>query len=512
MARTGGSGQSKLFTKQAGGHPPVRSDITLGACAATDFAGRRDLPDVLAFADYAAEPNLTYDLARERLESGCVFDDKAMFPLPKQAQGKVRSLTVLNPLDEFVLRTYVGRCSASVAAATDESVLNGLIRRPGPGWFSADFRDQARKRREFQRDLYEAPETLGVGFFDIKDFFRSCRHDPLGSLLLDAGAPPGAVHTLTTLLTTMFSTGHGLPIGFEGSGPLANMLLTPVDRELRQRGMRFVRWTDDVDVFLTDLDQWPELLGVVTQRLDDVGLAVNPEKTRMLPKGAAAEARLLDPGRDSLFEGDAVANIAAKLDGVLWLREQGMAEELPPAHLRSYLGMLRRTGDPAALEFLQATPEWIDREPRAVGDYMSALAVDKGARKKLDLDWLAELATRRPTTERSAAGQLHVCRVLAHYRLPKDRASNLLEFAWRPDVLKKYAVLGAWSVRAWALSQGWKPQEAFDIVSTVAHLSYRRAALVGFKPRGAGRAASKLNSVARSHPELAPAVRFALAT
>jgi hypothetical protein len=53
-ARTGGSGQSKLFTKQAGGHPPVRSDITLGVRAATDFAGRRDLPDVVAFADYAA--------------------------------------------------------------------------------------------------------------------------------------------------------------------------------------------------------------------------------------------------------------------------------------------------------------------------------------------------------------------------------------------------------------------------------------------------------------------------
>jgi Reverse transcriptase (RNA-dependent DNA polymerase) len=390
---------------------------------------------------------LTYGLARERLDSGCVFDDKAMFPLPKQARGTVRSLTVLNPLDEFVLRTYVGRCS-------------GLSRRrrTGPGWFSADFRDQARKRRELQRDLYEAPETVGVGFFDVKDFFRLCRHDSLRSLLLDAGAPPGAVYTLATLLTTMFSTGHGLPIGFEGSGPLANMLLTPVDRALRQRGMRFVRWTDDLDVFLTDLDQWPELLGLVTRRLDDVGLAVNPQKTRMLPKGATAEERLLDPGRDSLFDGDAAANIADKLDEVLWLREQGMAEEIPPAHLRSYLGMLRRTGDPAALEFLQATAEWIDREPRAVGDYMSALAVNKGARKKLDLDWLVDLATRRPTTEHSAAGQLHLCRVLAHYRLPKDRAANLLEFAWRPEVLKKYAVLGAWSVRAWALSQGGGPR------------------------------------------------------
>jgi hypothetical protein len=176
------------------------------------------------------------------------------------------------------------------------------------------------------------------------------------------------------------------------------------------------------------------------------------------------------------------------------------------------VGVLVRAALPRAVRVAEVHLDArVDGEPRAVGNYMSALAVNKGARKKLDLDWLVDLATRRPTTEHSAAGQLHLCRVLAHYRFPKDRAANLLEFAWRPEVLKKYAVLGAWSVRAWALSQGWRPQETFDIIGTVAHLSYRRAALAGFKPRGAGRAETKLNAIARSHAELAPAVRFALA-
>jgi len=121
----------------------------LGVKAAIDLACHRDVPDVLGFEDYAAAPTITYQLVRDRLTRGSLFVDHKLFPLPKQTPGTVRTLTVLNPLDEMALRTYVGRCSAAVASAVhEERVLNGLIRRPGPAWFSADFREQSRKRRQ----------------------------------------------------------------------------------------------------------------------------------------------------------------------------------------------------------------------------------------------------------------------------------------------------------------------------------------------------------------------------
>src|SRR5690606_36839893 len=108
------------------------SDITLGVMAAREFASQRDVPDVLGFEDYAGDPVATYDLVRRRLADDALFLDKQVFPLPKPAGG-TRGLTIMNPLDEFALRAYVGRCSSAIVDATySDRVLNGLIRRPGP--------------------------------------------------------------------------------------------------------------------------------------------------------------------------------------------------------------------------------------------------------------------------------------------------------------------------------------------------------------------------------------------
>ena len=48
-------------------------------------------------------------------------------------------------------------------------------------------------------------------------------------------------------------------MGFEGSGPLANLMLLETDSLLEARHLSFVRWTDDIAVFRSDADQWSEL-------------------------------------------------------------------------------------------------------------------------------------------------------------------------------------------------------------------------------------------------------------
>jgi len=477
-----------------------------------DFAARRDIPDVLGFEDFAAAPTITYQLVRDRLDRGSLFADHKLFPLPKQEKGTVRPLTVLNPLDEMALRAYVGRCSAAVAAATYEKrVLNGLIRRPGPGWYCADFREQSRKRRQLQRELYEDNRINAVGFFDVKKFFPTCRHDVLQELLSRVRAPSGAVVMLVGMLTQLFGTGRGLPIGFEGSGPLANLFLAPLDRVLLDEGHEFVRWTDDLDVFLRDSSEWPALRALVDDSLSKVRLGLNPDKTMVMGKGPSAENRLLDPGRDSLFVEDAIANIGAKLELDLWMREYGLAEDLPAPHFRSCLGRLRAARDPMAVEYLTALPGWIDREPRCVGDYFSVLAAEPKSRRAVDIDWLVDLAVGRTPNADTAAGQLHLFRALASYRVDKADAKRMLEFAWRRDVLARYPILGAWAVKAWSTSQGWNAREAVDLVDSIAHISYRRAAMAGFAAHGAKSSVNKLESLAHRHPEIRPVVAQALA-
>lgn len=502
---------SKLSTDTRGAQPPVRSDITLGVIAAREFAARRDVPDVLGFEDYAGDPAATYDLVRDRLADDALFLDKQLFPLPKPTGG-ARGLTVMNPVDEFALRAYVGRCSSAVVAATySDRVLNGLIRRPGPAWFSADFREQSRRRRELQSMLYEDDRTEAVGFFDVKDFFKSCSHHHLVELLWKAGAPKGATDRLAEMLRVLFPSGTGLPIGFEGSGPLANLFLDPTDRALLDVGVEFVRWTDDLDVFLTGLDQWPAVHDIVLDRLANVGLEPNNSKVTVLEKGPDAEQRLLDPGRDSIFEGDALENAVAKLNAELWMRDWGFSEEMPPAHFRSCLGLLRSRNSADAVSYLMETPSWIDREPRSVGDYLAAIASEPSTRGAIDQDWLIECAVGRDPSTLTAAGQLHVCRALAELRVDKVRAKRLLDFAHDGTVLRQFPALGGWAVRAWSASGGWRPGTCMDLVHAVGHLSYGRAAVAGFAGHVPASDGVRLNALARQRPELAPAVRFALA-
>lgn len=488
---------------------PIRSDVAVGARAAMKFAALRDVPDVLGFEDYALRPDLTADVVRQRISEDTLFVDHLRFPLPK-ADGQHRGLTVLSPVAELALRTYVGRCSASVQAAVDEShVLNGLIRRPGPGWFSADFKDQHRLRRALQRQYYDAESTQAVGFLDVKSFFPNCRHDWLSMKLHELRAPTGAAEVLVAMLSRLFPSGKGLPIGFEGSGALANLFLLPLDAALVAESLSFVRWTDDVDVFLPDPERASALLDLAAAALRSAHLQLNDSKSSVMPKGPAAEHRLLDPARDSVLVGDAIDNVKSRLDVEVGLKEWGAEGDLPPAHVRSYLGILRSEADAGALEYLAEFPDWVDREPRSVGDYLAELNNHADARSALDLGWLLDRAIGRTPTPTTEAGQLHMCRVLAGYRLDEARGGRLLDFAMRSDILLRHPVLGAWAVRAWSASQSWNKASAMDVVDAVQRLDYRRAAIAGFATRKPSRPAV-LRERARLDPEVAPAVEFAL--
>lgn len=71
--------------------------------------------------------------------------------------------------------------------------------------------------------------------------------------------------------------------------------------------------------------------------------------------------------------------------------------------------------------------------------------------------------------------------------------------------------LGGWAVRAWSASGGWRPGTCMDLVHAVGHLSYGRAAVAGFAGHAPASDSVRLDALAHQRPELAPAIRFALA-
>jgi hypothetical protein len=243
---------------------------------------------------------------------------------------------------------------------------------------------------------------------------------------------------LIEMLSQLFPRGVGLPIRFEGSAPLANLFLLPLDAAVSDEGMDFVRWTDDVDVFLPDPCRGPALLALAKDRLADAHLQLNDDKSEVVDKGPAAEQRLLDPARDSLLGDDAAENVKSRLELHQWMKRWGLHESVPPAHMRTYLGVLRNAKDPGALAYLAERPEWLDREPRAVGDYIAALSDDSAARAAIDADWLFEAAIGRDPSEATEAGQLHACRAMAGCRLDRARSAvarlrlEAIDLPWPP--------------------------------------------------------------------------------
>lgn len=480
-----------------------------GVLAGRGFAERRDLPDVIGFADLAYDTNATFEVVQARLAAGSVFGDTAMFPLPK-GDGKTafRPMTVLNPYDDVLLRAYVGRCSMSVKKVTDRTgVFNGLFDHTGPGWTTLNFSKQYAARTKARRDLYDREDIGAVGVFDAKEFFQNCAHDTTEHLLVTSGAPAGAAMALTTMLGQIFPTGVGLPMGFEGSGPIANLFFGEVDRELTRRGIPFVRWTDDLDTFHRTLAEWPEVLDAVQFRLLAVGIPLNIDKTAGFEKGDAAEHRLFDPNRDSIFcEDDPVAAAEGKFEVDMMMEDFfGFTENPPAAAFKNRLRGLRRKPSAGALEFIYAHPEWLDREPRAVGDYLKVLALNTQTHGEIDRDWLMDRAVGRPPSQATAAGQMHALRAVAAYKVDKVEAKALKEFA-EAQVGGGFEALGSWAVRAWSESRGWKAKPATALIREVEHAGYRRAAVMGFAGMDRAHMDKHLDPIRVAHPEVGPTV------
>lgn len=78
----------------------------------------------------------------------------------------------------------------------------------------------------------------------------------------------------------------GLPIGPEPSAIIANAVLGPVDEAIRGSGCQPLRWVDDWVLPVASGGQAGRLLVTIERALDDLGLQLNPAKTRVLAAGA----------------------------------------------------------------------------------------------------------------------------------------------------------------------------------------------------------------------------------
>ena len=80
----------------------------------------------------------------------------------------------------------------------------------------------------------------------------------------------------------LFPTERGTPQGGVASPLLSNILLTPFDREMRRKGYQLTRYADDWVITCASAAEARAALEAASRALKELGVTINPQKTRIV--------------------------------------------------------------------------------------------------------------------------------------------------------------------------------------------------------------------------------------
>jgi len=142
--------------------------------------------------------------------------------------------------------------------------------------------------------VVKAQSYLNEGYthvieLDLEKFFDKVNHDKLMTLLSYQIQDKSLLKLIRRYLRTGIMDGgliqqrtEGTPQGSPLSPILSNILLDELDKELERRGLRFVRYADDVSIYVKSRRSSERVLRSITEYIEDVLiLKVNKEKSRI---------------------------------------------------------------------------------------------------------------------------------------------------------------------------------------------------------------------------------------
>lgn len=124
---------------------------------------------------------------------------------------------------------------------------------------------------------------------DLKNFFGTVDHEKLMTLVARKVSDGRVLNLIESILKAgvfakgrLFPTTEGTPQGGVASPLLSNVLLTPLDREMRTRGYRLTRYCDDWVVTCKTRAEAEDALATAGKILEQLGVRLNPQKTRIV--------------------------------------------------------------------------------------------------------------------------------------------------------------------------------------------------------------------------------------
>ena len=124
---------------------------------------------------------------------------------------------------------------------------------------------------------------------DLRDFFGSAEHEKIVTLVSQRVSDGRVLRLIEAMLKAgsygegrLFPTERGTPQGGVASPLLSNILLTPFDREIRRRGYQLTRYADDWCITCASASQARAALETASRVLKELGVCINPRKTRIV--------------------------------------------------------------------------------------------------------------------------------------------------------------------------------------------------------------------------------------
>ena len=140
------------------------------------------------------------------------------------------------------------------------------------------------KSQEYIREGYD-----WVVDIDLEKFFDRVNHDMLMARVARVVKDKRVLKLIRAYLNSgvmvngvVMETGEGTPQGGPLSPLLSNIMLTDLDRELEERGHKFVRYADDCNIYVKTQRAGERVMEGVTKYLEKkLKLKVNPKKSRV---------------------------------------------------------------------------------------------------------------------------------------------------------------------------------------------------------------------------------------
>lgn len=329
-------------------------------------------PDVIADVDL---PDVT---RRPRLDAR----DVRLLAVPKP-DGKERLAPVLS-----------GSALAALSNATEllRSVADDILDPAVCGYRegatgSTAYSEEYRRFREWAGALAQRARFVVVA--DVREFFASVTEGTMQRAIYDRFEDPSG--TLSAFLSGLSSFGvQGLPAGYGDARLVANLVLAPVDEQIR---LPFTRWVDDYRIFASTRHDAVGAVVRMRRALRDLDLELNDSKLRILEIDAYLSQSHGLP-LDSVYhpQDEASEEVRANLRSV-FLSSLADGDR---RRLRFALPRLALEADPVAIPFaLDAlrrnsvdAPRLVAYLSRFTDDISVASAVEKMLRDTDVSDWI----------------------------------------------------------------------------------------------------------------------------